>query len=580
MSQKKLKKLRQLESVNLVKEKVFEPVLGIRQIIKENWKFLLALCVGVFILYFNSLHGDFVSDDYATILNNPQIMSFKNGFNGLIIGLSHWFLAVTFGVKNTISFHFFSLILYLITCVLVFVFLRILFDKKIAILTTILFAVLPIHVEAVSWISGKPYLWTSLTVLLSLIFFSLYFKTNIKKYLWFFIISLPVAFLAEKVRSLSVLLLMPIIILTFNNDLKKKINWAKIFLYCFIGILILGIILWPAINQRIMGVNSGYNGSDSVFYNPFFQYPTAIAKYLQLMLVPADLTLYHTMYIIPIWLNWAILLSYLTAIGYFFFKDKKIFFALSFIFLATAPSMAPVKVSWLVAERYALLGSLGFCLFLILFFQKLGKKFEVFLLFLFISVIIYYSVRIFYRNIDWQTNHKLWVNTCQVSPNSHNAWNNIGDDYDKLAALETTPQAKSIQYLNSIKGFTQSTVVKPNYADAFHNRANIFYKTGRLDLARNSYETALSFGPNLYQSYFSLLQIDLTEKRYDLALNHLERLNKVRPNDVQVYYMTAIVYANMGQKDKAIPILEQILKVYPNLKEANDLLNQLKNTIK
>ncbi len=577
MSQKKLKKLRKLGTENLIRENVFEPVLGIRQIIKENWKFLLVLCVGIFILYFNSLHGDFVSDDYATIPNNPQIMSFKSGFSGSIIGLCNWFLAVTFGITNPLMFHFFSLILYLIICITAFVFLRIIFDKKTAILSILLFAVLPIHVEAVSWISGKPYLLTSLTVLLTLIFFILYLKTGIKKYFWFFIVSLPVAFLAEKVRSLSILLLIPIVILTFNDGLKKKIDWLKIFLYCSIGIMILGIILWPLINQRIGGVNSGYNGSESIFYNPFFQYPTAMAKYLQLIFIPTDLTLYHTMYIIPVWLNWMILLSYLTAVIYFFFKDKRIFFALSFIFLATAPSMAPVKVSWLVAERYMFLGSLGFCLFIILFFQRLGKKFEVFLFFLFIFVISAYAIRTFYRNIDWQTNHKLWVNTCQVSPNSHNAWNNIGDDYDKLANAETTAEGKLTQYFNSIKGFTQSTLVKPNYADAYHNRANIFYKIKRLDLARNSYEMALSYGPNLYQSYFSLLQIDLTERNYNLALNDLERLNKVKPNDIQVYYMRAVVYANMGQKDKAISILEQIIKVAPNIKEVKDLLNQLKS---
>jgi tetratricopeptide (TPR) repeat protein len=238
--------------------------------------------------------------------------------------------------------------------------------------------------------------------------------------------------------------------------------------------------------------------------------------------------------------------------------------------------MAPVKVSWLVAERYLLLGSFGFCFFLVLFFQRFSKKLKLPILILFILVAGIYSVRIFLRNIDWQTNHNLWVNTCQVSPNSHNAWNNIGDDYDKLAQLETTNDGKMNQYLNAIKGFTQSTVVKTNYADAFHNRANIFYKIGRYDLARDSYERALSFGPNLYQSYFSLIQIDLIEKRYDLAMGHLEKLNKVKPNDVQVFYVAAVVYVNMGQKDQAIQILEQIVKAVPQFTQASELLNQLK----
>jgi len=578
MSQKTLKKLRKLENVKSTVSVVSEPVKGIWQIIKENWKFLLILCVGIVVLYFNGMHGDFVSDDYASIPDNTGIMSFSSQTKGLIGGLINWSMAVLFGIKNPIPYHIFSLVLYLLVCVFAFIFLYIVFDKKTAILSTILFAVLPIHVETVSWISGKPYLLTSITILPEMILFVLYLKTGIKKYLWWFLALLPITFLAEKVRSISLLLLVPLFILTFGNNFKKKIPWGKIFLFSSLVIVVLTIFLWPSVNARINDVNSGYNGYGGNFYDPFFQYPTSIAKYLQLALVPTDLTLYHTMYVLPTWLNWLITLTYLGTVGYFFFKDKKIFFALAFIFLATAPSMAPVKVSWLVAERYLFLGSLGFCAFLVLFFQRFEKKWKIPLLIIFCLMVGLYSVRTFLRNDDWQTNHKLWVRTCQVSPNSHNAWNNIGDDYDKLAQMETTDEGKMKQYLNSVKGFTESVTVKQNYADAYHNRANIFYKIGRYDLARDSYETALSYGPNLYQSYYSLLQIDLTEKNFTSALNHLNKLNTIKPNDPQVYYAASVVYANMGRTDQAISILEQLVKTYPTWTQASSLLTQLNSS--
>jgi len=577
MSQKKLKKLRRLEAKELIlTSEIVEPTRGIRQIIRENWKFLVVLCVGIFVLYFNSLHGAFVSDDYASITDNTTITSFSNQVKGYMTGLFNWLIAIIFGVKSPISFHVFNLLLYLLVCVLVFIFLYIVFDKKTAVLSTILFSVLPVHVEAVSWISGKPYLLTSIFVLLELILFVLYSKIRTKKYLWWFLVFLPITFLADRVRSVSLILLIILFILSFGVNLKNKIPWLKIFFVSFLALITITVFLWPAISSRVNAVNSGYNGYGGIFYNPFFQYPTSMAKYLQLVLVPTDLTLYHTMYILPAWLNWVITLIYLVAVGYFSIKDKKIFFTLVFIFLATAPSMAPVKVSWLIAERYMFLGSLGFCAFLVLFFQKFEKRFKIPLLILFILMVGAYSVRVFLRNIDWQTNHNLWVNTCQVSSNSHNAWNNIGDDYDKLAQLETTDDGKINQYLNSIKGFTQSVTVKQNYADAYHNRANIFYKIGRYDLARDSYETALSYGPELYQSYYSLLQIDLAEKNYEVAINHLNKLNTIKPNDPQVYYTAAVVYANMGQKDQAISILEQLVKVYPNWTQVTDFLSELK----
>lgn len=579
MSQKKLKKLRKLESIITKAEEVsFEPIKGIRQILKENWIFLLILCFGIFALYFNSLHGDFVSDDYATITQNTDISNFKKviALDMPFATLYKTLIALAFGISSPVPFHVFSVILYCLVLISAFTFLRLLFDRKIAILTLILFSVLPLHVEAVAWISGEPYLILSFFILMTLCFFALFLNTKNKKYLIFTSIFLIFIYFTDRFRGFSVVLLAFLYLLCFGEKTKIKINLWKVILVAIGVVVLIFAVSWPVINNRIASVNGGYNGSGGLFYNPFFQYPTSIAKYLQMMLVPTDLTLYHTMYILPVWLNWLILLSYLGAVGYFYFKDKKIFFSLSFIFLAAVGSMMPVKVSWLVAERYLLLGSLGFCLFLILFFKKLGKKWEIPLLGILILFLGYYVVRVYFRNNDWRTNHNLWVNTCQVSPNSHNAWNNIGDDYDKLAQLETTPEGKLNQYLNSIKGFTRSTVVKPDYADAFHNRANILYKIGRYDLARDSYETAVSYGPSLYQSYYSLIQIDLIEKNYNSALAHLSKLDTVKPNDPQVYYAAAVVYANAGNTDQAIAILEQILKTYPSFQEAQNLLNQIK----
>jgi protein O-mannosyl-transferase len=572
MSQKKLKKLRRLEKVT---EKVEVTKIRIKEIFKNNWKFLLVLCVVIIGIYFNSIKGDFVSDDYATIPQNPDILNFKSNVVNFAPGVSNWLVATMFGINSPIPFHIFSLVLYLITCILVFIFCYSLFDKKTAVWVVILFAVLPIHVEGVSWVSGKPYLFNTLTVLSSLILFVFYFKTGIQKYLWAFIFSLLLAFLGERVRSLAIPLILPALIFAFDKEFKLKINLGKVLTLSISGLFILGIFLWPMIQSRISNVNSGINASDSVFYNPFFQYPTAISKYLQLMLFPLDLTLYHTMYTIPVWLNWSIVLVYLVALGWFFFKDKRMFFALSFIFLAAAPSMAPVKVSWLVAERYMFLGSLGFCIFIVLCFQKLEERFKNLTLVLFSLLIVAYSIRVFFRNIDWQTNHNLWVNTCQVSPNSHNAWNNIGDDYDKLAQLETTDEGKLRQYENAIKGFGQSYAIKPNYADAYHNQANIFYKMGRLDLARNAYETAISYNANMSQTLKTLVQLDLIEKNITGLDNHLAKLQQLTPNDLEVAYITAVSYVQIGKIDQAKELVGRMYQQFPNIKEIKTLYDSL-----
>lgn len=562
MSQKKFKKMR--------KENVLPPEIlasqkkpGFREIIKSNWKFLVILLVCTTGLYFNSLWGGFVSDDYASITQNADIKSFGAAFKsiGAMTAITNSLLANIFGISNPIPYHVFNLVLYLMVLVVAFIFVFLLTDSKlVSKLSLIVFAVLPVHVEAISWISGRPYLFVALFVLLMLDLLILLINHKDKKYLWPILILLPVLFKTDRIRGFAFVILGVLYILTFREKLGYKFKLGKLFLGVAVFTLFLGIISWPTIKSRIVNVNSGVNISDSVFYNPFFQYPTAIPKYLQLVLVPVDLTLYHTMYVAPMWLNWLVLLVYLFLVVWFYFKDKRYFFALVFIFAATAPSMAPVKVSWLVAERYVFLGSLGLAMIFGLLAERYWQKAKYFLIVVWLVLVTVCGVRVYLRNIDWQTNHNLWVSSCQVSPNSHNAWNNIGDDYDKLG-----------QYENAIKGFGMSYVIKQNYADAYHNQANIFYKVGRYDLARQGYETALSYNPGMYQTYLTLVQLDVMEKRKDDLLKHLAQLNQVKPNDLQVAYVTATAYLQVGMVDEARNLAVLMYQQFPNIAEIKNL---------
>ena len=571
MSQKRLKKIRKIqqevESVKVVSIPEGEK-LNIIRTIKENWIFLVLITVAIVAVFANGMNAAFVSDDYATILNNPDITKWSYAFQG---GASTYFInsmvAKMFGVVP-LPFHLNSLFLYLITCYLAFVFIYHLFGRGVAWISLSLFAVHPMHVEAVTWISGKPYLLIAMYVLLSMIWFIKFIETENIWYLMGTFLSFVMGFLTDNPRPFSLFLIMPLYMWLKGVDIRRN-KWWKYWPLTLIPIAIITVIVWPHIMMRVGVVNAGVNASDSLFYNPFFQYPTGVAKYLQLLWAPIDLTLYHTMYVFPVWLNWAILLMYLTLIGYFSWKDKRYAFALIFIFAAILPSMMPVKVSWLVAERYAYLGSLGFCLFLALILHEISTKVKWVAGGLMVVILVLSSVRLMLRNIDWTTNHKLWVNTCQVSPNSHNAWNNIGDDYDKLK-----------QYDNAIKGFSQSTVIKPNYADAFHNRANIFFKMGRNDLARQSYNTALYYNPGLYQTYLSLINIDLIERDLDSALNHAKTALQVNPNDPTTQYILAVVLSQRNENQQAIDVLERLVRAYPGYRQAQEALVQLKGMIK
>ena len=576
MSGKKAKALRKQEIKKEKAKKKFiaiERIKGVREILIENWKMLLIILLMTIGIYINGMWGDFVSDDYATILHNPEIATKWAGGEAAsdnpfeIIPIIHHFTALIFGVDSPIPFHVFSLMVYLINIVLVFVFIYLLFGKKMASITTFLFALHPIHVEAVSWISGKPYSFTGmfqLSAYISLIYI-LYKRSKYWPYLF---VSLLLSFLSARVHSLAFLFVGPLIVLFLiwkNIGFISKKTFVGFMTVLAVSIPFLILILWPSIRGRVGDVNFGYRGDGGIFYDPFFQYPTSISKYLQLLWFPIDLTLYHTMYVFPVWLNWLILMTYLILLTYTFFKKRNWFFGLAFVFLATAPTMAPVKVSWLTAERYIFLGSIGWCLFIAQIWDEYLSKFKLIKWSVLVFVCWLFAIKVFLRNIDWQTNHKLWVATVQVSPNSHNAWNNIGDDYDKLG-----------QYENAIKGFTESTVWKPNYADAFHNRANIYFKMGYFDLARDSYLTALNFNPGLIQTYISLVQVELSAGKLNEALKYADTASKMAPDNFQVRFIKAIVLKELGDIEGARKDAEVAVRLNPNFMEARQLYESLK----
>jgi hypothetical protein len=255
MSQKRLKKIRREEKIEAKKELV--ELVSFKQIIKQNWKFLVFLLLGVIGLYFNSLHGDFVSDDYATIPQNPNIFSFKDGLKGWMGGLINWFLATIFGIKNPVPYHMFSLLIYLLVLVVSFVFVSLILNQKLAKITTTLFAVLPIHVEAVSWIAGRPYLINALFLLLSMIFLIYFLNTGRKKYLYWLFVFIPLAFFAEKTRFAALPLLAILYWFSFDNIYKKKVNLGKILIIFGCLFLAAVIFIWPALLDRIEAVNSG-----------------------------------------------------------------------------------------------------------------------------------------------------------------------------------------------------------------------------------------------------------------------------------------------------------------------------------
>lgn len=135
------------------------------------------LTLAVSIAYVNALIGGFQFDDYNVIVNNPRVHSWASWLEGLSLGIRpllkfSYLLNWTMGA-GVIGFHLTNLLLHLANAYLVYrlsqEFVRQQWQadtlKNVPFLAALLFAVHPIHTEAVTYICGRS---TSLMTLLYL----------------------------------------------------------------------------------------------------------------------------------------------------------------------------------------------------------------------------------------------------------------------------------------------------------------------------------------------------------------------------------------------------------------------------
>jgi len=286
-------------------------------------------------------------------------------------------------------------------------------------------------------------------------------------------------------------------------------------------------VQFSKVGTRISGLAT-QNYTEPGFYNPLIQIPIAIAEYLKLIFWPQALTLYHSElsftsgeYLIRL----VIFLVLGGAVIYAYKKSPYVFFWLSFFIVTLAPTLTPLRIAWVVAERYVYLGTLGVLAVVGLVLKKLSDLEQIRIIgySVFALIVVLLSVRTVLRNRDWKNQDTLWLAAAKTSPSSPQNHNNLGDLYGRRGDLE-----------RSIEEFKKAIELKPGYADAYHNLGNTYQQRGGVEEAIENYQKAIEFNPNLWQSYQNLGAIYFTREEYQLAEKCFQEAIKINPTNLNL----------------------------------------------
>ncbi|MDD3486872.1 MAG: tetratricopeptide repeat protein [Candidatus Moranbacteria bacterium] len=490
--------------------------------LSENRFVFILLIFLVFAVYLNSLGNAFVSDDVPTLMNNSQAGSFGQIFSGPFLfspRLLFNFLVIHIGGLHPASFRIINILFHFGSSLLVFLVVSWMAGRTVGIAAAALFAVHPILIESVTWISGAPYSQYGFFFLFSFLFYLL--SKREKKYIYYSIVFYLLAVMSSE-KAIGLFLVFFLYEFSFGN---LRHYWKKILPFALSSI---GLIMFyvSKIGGRTQELSATTYQSTSGFYNPFVQVPIAIGSYLKLIFWPDKLSLYQTE------MNFTqesfsalavVSLVFLGVVVWSYFKNKKIFFWLAFFFITLLPTLTPLKISWVVAERYVYLGTLGIIVAVVILWEKIvnlnenGKMVGYFLLAL---AVVGLSVRTIYRNRDWRNEDTLWVATARVAPSGQQIHNNLGDMYSRQGDMQ-----------KAIEEFSMAIQINPNYADAYHNRGNTYQQIGQNDLAIADFQKAASINPNLWQSYQNMASIYFNAGNYGLAEENIKKALEINPSD-------------------------------------------------
>jgi hypothetical protein len=393
----------------------------------------LALASLAFVNYANSLANGFITDDQFQILNNPVVTGAKSitsafgsgvwaflGYRGnyyrplqfLIYGITYR----AFG-PSAIAFHLLMVVLHAVNTALVYSLARRLLSGRApaaAWITAALFALHPIHTEAVNWIAALPDVLVTTFALAGVLSFA---AQEAAPNAWQTLAHCAI-YLAALLSKETGVMLLPLYA-GYQWLRGRRRNGAM-----YAGML--GIFaLYLALRIHALGGLAPAQGTFNHVSGAEFAMSAVVllAQYCAALVWPFDLNFFHVFHAVtgPSWQ----LIASLAALGVIawaavrYRRERVAVFAVIWMAVSIAPALNISGVGQNVfAERYLYLPSAGFAILAGLFWAWFAGVRRAWAWPAAVAILLAFSVETILRNRDWKDDFTVLQVTLRQSPNS------------------------------------------------------------------------------------------------------------------------------------------------------------------
>ncbi len=574
---------------------------------------IVIIAITAFAVYSNTLLNDFVYDDSAQVENNPwirdirylpdmftsSVWSFESGpvtsnYYRPLMNVIFMISYHLFGLKPW-GFHLVNILFHVANSVLVFIIsaslsLKAVNSQKLEIsravpseavkshiaddslfasynslffpfITALFFAVHPLHVEAVAWVSALPELSFSLFCLLSLYFYIRGDSGFDRRYMFSVLFFFVAVFCKETALTLPALLIA--YDLTFRKDRRFPELWKRYIPY----VVIAGIYM--AIRIYALG---GFAPAKRYTNLSAFEYIINIfplfAQYVEKLFLPINLNAFYVFHPVTSTLEPKFIIGLTVTAVFIAFawvsrrKSPVAFFSTFVLALPLVPVLyIPNLGENAFTERYAYLPSFGFLLAAVLFLDWLRKKRPGLSLVIILAAAFItgsYSFQTVTRNAVWRNPLVFFTDMAKKSPESAMAQSSLG-----LVLFQQDRAEEAIaHYMEAIR-------LDPSYAGSYNNLGVIYMDRGQMGKAVQMFQKSLLISPDNAEALTNLGLAYRKMGLHEKAIEQYEKATKLRPNFVGAYNNLGLAYAESGRIDKAINEYMTALKLNPEFAEAH-----------
>jgi protein O-mannosyl-transferase len=570
--------------------------LSVAELLRLPWVMELLLAAGTFLVFSGTLAFGFVYDDRMQILDNVAITRwsyvpqyFTKNVWALIDPhiLANYYrplfllwLRINYALfgLNPMGWHALSVALHVIVVVQVFwLGRRLLRSEWQAAMAAALFAVHPVHIESVTWISGATDPMLTVFMLASTLAFLRYVAEigSGQSGKWAYAASM--VFFGFALLSKEVAIMLPLMVLPMALYTRKPQTSVKDVALATVPYFLL-ITAYLLVRQHAL---SG------------FSHPVSRLSTRSMVLTwPALLALYARQLIAPFWISPYLNAHWVTALnrdfwvplaicialvggGWVLWKssaDRQLLNALyAWILLPLLPVLY-IKVfsgSEVAHDRYVYVSSIGFSILVVVILRSAAERValpsRILKAFPAAAIVLLMTVTVA-GQLYWASDLLLFKHALEIAPENEAAILNLGISYAEHRRPDlAAPLLKTLYERN------------PKLATAAYNYGELLARTGQWQSAEPVMHHALELDPRNDRWWIEFANVEFTLRKVAEAQAAAREATRLRPDAPGYHAVLGVLTAQLGDRETAAKEFKEELKRYPDNPVALSGLKELES---